>query len=103
MYYELYKEVPCPSNKKIDKSKFDLMIYVAVIHVVPGATHKFIYKILDMLNKIFHIKDVSIYTKHFEKEWGSPVLCFVIKVLIQIHTMFCGNVIYFQLKCAQVF
>ena len=69
MYYKIYKEVLCPSNEKIDKSKFDLMIYVAVIHVVSGATHKFIYKILDMLNKIFHIKDVSIYTKHFEQEW----------------------------------
>ena len=78
VYYEIYKDVLCPSDEKIDKTKFDLMIYVAVIHVVSGATYKkFIYKMIDMLNKIFHINNVSIYTKNFEEEW--EIICSVFR------------------------
>lgn len=68
-YYEIYKDVLCPLDEKIDKSKFDLMIYVAVIHVVSGATHQFIYKMMDMWNKIFHTENVSIFTQNFDQEW----------------------------------
>ena len=77
VYYEIYKEVFCPSDEKIDKSKFDLMTYVTLIHVVSGATHKFIYKMMDMLNKIFHAKNISIYTKNFDQEWESTCAMFI--------------------------
>ena len=71
MHYQIHKEILCPSNKIIDESKFDLMIYAAVIHLMFGAKYKeLIYDVRDMRNKIFHMKDVSICTTNFKQLWN---------------------------------
>ena len=78
MHYQIHKEILCPSNKIIDESKFDLMIYAAVLHLMFGAKYKeLVYDVRDMRNKIFHMKDVSVCTTNFKQLWDDAcvMLC----------------------------
>ena len=78
MHYQIHKEIFCPPNKIIEEEKFDLKIYAAVIHMMFGAKYKeLIHDVRDMRNKIFHMKNKSIYTADFEQLWSdaSVMLC----------------------------
>ena len=67
MYYQMHEEIFCPSNGIIDESKFNLMIYAAVIELLFGGKYRdLICKVRDMRNEIFHLKDISTCTKKFE-------------------------------------
>ena len=73
MHYQIHKDILCPSDEIIDESKFNLMIYAVVVHLMFGSTveyEKLINDVRDMRNKIFHIKDVSTCTTKFEQLWS---------------------------------
>ena len=92
IHYQIHEEIFCPSNKIIDKSKFDLAIYGAVIHLLFGLKYEdLIYEVRDMRNKIFHMTDESISTANFNKLWSEAgnMLCkhgFDIKSLDDLRT-----------------
>lgn len=70
IHYQIHEKVFCPSNKIIDESKFDLMIYGAVIHMLFGAKHEeLIYEVRTMRNKIFQMTDESIRAANFNEVW----------------------------------
>ena len=71
MAYQIHKKILCPSDEIIDESKFDLMIYAAVIFLMFGAKYKkLIYDVRDQWNEIFHMRDISICTGKFEQLWN---------------------------------
>ena len=72
MDYQIHKNILCPSDKIVDESKFDLMIYAAVVNLMFGDTDEYdnlIDDVIDMWTKIFYMKDVSICTTKFEQLW----------------------------------
>ena len=73
MHYQIHKDILCPSDEVIDESKFNLMIYAAIIHLkfeIKIKYKKLINDLRDMWNKIFHMKDVSTSTTKFEQLWS---------------------------------
>ena len=73
MHYQIHKDILCPPDEIIDESKFNLMIYAAIVHLKFENTveyKKLIDDVRDMRNKIFHIKDVSNCTTKFEQLWS---------------------------------
>lgn len=78
LHYEIYEEVLCPSNKIIDESKFDLLVYMTVIYYICGVTYQeILQKVSHQRNKIFQMEDVSVCTKDFQRLWNEAcaVLC----------------------------
>ena len=71
LFYQMYKEILCPSNKIIDENKFDLAIYTVTIRYMFGTRcSEQIQELMDMQNKYFHMKDVSICSVDFERLWS---------------------------------
>ena len=78
MHYQIYEEILCPSDKIIDESKFDLLVYMTVICYMFGAKYQKILQDVNLTrNKIFHMEDLSICTTDFENLWNDActVLC----------------------------
>ena len=78
LYYQIYEEIFCPSNKIIDESKFDLLVYMTVIsYMFGGKYEELLEDVSNMRNKIFHMEDISICTTDFERLWNDAcaILC----------------------------
>ena len=78
VHYQIYEEILCPSNKIIDESKFNLLVYMTVICYMFGVKYQNLLQDLSLTrNKIFHMEDLSICTKNFERLWNGAigVLC----------------------------
>ena len=70
MNYPINKDILCPSSKVIDESKFDLMTYATVIHLMFGTKYSnFIDDVREMRNSIFHMKDKCICSGNFNQLW----------------------------------
>ena len=72
MDYQIHKKILSPSDEIVDESKFDLMVYAAVVNLMFGNEDEYdnlIGDVIDMWTKIFHMKDVSICTVKFEQLW----------------------------------
>ena len=79
VHYQIYEEILCPSDKIIDESKFDLLVYMTVICYMFGVKYqKRLQDINVARNKIFHMDDLSICSKNFEKLWDDA--CAVLDV-----------------------
>ena len=71
IHYQIHEEIFCPSDKTIDESKFDLMIYGAVIHLLFGSKYEdLICDVRDRRNEIYHMPDESICAAEFKKLWS---------------------------------
>lgn len=71
IHYQIHEKVFCPSNKIIDESKFDLMIYGAVIRMLFGAKYeKLIDEVRTKRSNIFQMTDESICGANFNEEWN---------------------------------
>ena len=73
MHYQIHKDILCPPDEIIDESKFNLMIYAAIVHLKFENTveyKKLISDVRDIWNNIFHMKDVSTCTNKFEQLWS---------------------------------
>lgn len=78
IHFQIHEEIFCPSDKIIDETNFDLMIYGAAIHLLFGAKYKeLIYEVRDRRNKIFHMTDESIYGAEFTELWSSASTMFM--------------------------
>ena len=70
--YLFHKEILCPSDKIIDKSKFDLVMYMMLFQTIFGNKYKKLLQDVGTIrNNLFHMKDVSICTKEFEELWNN--------------------------------
>lgn len=70
MHYQIHNEVFCPSDKTIDESKFDLLMYTTVIQIMFSTEYNdFIYDVTNMRNDIFHMKNISISMLDFQQRW----------------------------------
>ena len=67
-YDLLQKEILCPSQKFINESKFDLVLYTMLFQIMFGKKcKKLLQDVRAIRNNFFHMKDVSISTKEFEE------------------------------------
>ena len=66
MHFQIHKEILCPSDQFIDDSKFDLMIYTAVIQMMYGDRYKVVVQDLRVLrNQSYHITKKIIKRRGF--------------------------------------
>ena len=66
MHFQIHKEILCPSDQFIDDSKFDLMIYTAVIQTMYGDRYKVVVQDLRVLrNQSYHITKKIIKPRGF--------------------------------------
>ena len=70
MHYRMHEEILCPSNKVIDETKFDLLVYATVIYYkFDDRYEELLEDVGDMRNKIFHMPHELICQTELEILW----------------------------------
>ena len=71
MHFQIHKEMLCPSDQFIDESKFDLLIYTAVIQIMYGDRYKNVIQDLrNLRNQLYHMRKKSLSPKELENWWS---------------------------------
>ena len=70
--YLFHKEILCPSDKIIDESKFDLVMYTMLFQTIFGNKYKKLLQDVGTIrNNLVHMKHLSICAKECEELWNN--------------------------------
>ena len=71
MHFQIHKEILGPLDQIIDESKFDLLLYMTVIHMIYDDRYEDVIQDLrSMRNQLFHMGKKSLSAEDFENLWS---------------------------------